>query len=105
MYGQESFDSDIIPGELVNLNSLILTANTSIWFQDHRNDSSKGKKNKIYEHLKKEIDVRAKRVVTKEDVKNQVFFIDKARNAGEMIKINIGQVDCLKGRPDIIYFG
>ena len=80
LYGQESFDSDIIPGELVN--SVIFTANTFVWFQDHRNDSSKGKKNKIYEHLKKEIEIRAKKVVTKEDVKNQVFFIDKARNAG-----------------------
>ena len=60
-----------------------------MWFQDHRNDSSKGKKNKIYEHLKKEIEVRAKRVVTKEDVKNQVFFIDKARNAGNDT-VNIG---------------
>ena len=62
--------------------SSVLSPNTFISFQDHRNDSSKGKKNKIYEHLKKEIETRAKRVVTKEDVKNQVFFIDKARNAG-----------------------
>ena len=37
------------------------------------------------EHLKKEIEVRNKRVPTKEDVKNQVFFVDKARNAAVVI--------------------
>ena len=47
--------------------------------------SNKGKKNKIFEHLKKEIEVRNKRVPTKEDVKNQVFFVDKARNAAVVI--------------------
>ena len=39
--------------------------------------SNKGRKNKIYEHLKKEIETRNKRVPTKEEVKNQVFFVDK----------------------------
>ena len=48
--------------------------------QDQRFDSSnKGKKNKIFEHLKKEIEIRNKRVPTKEEVKNQVFFVDKVK--------------------------
>ena len=35
--------------------------------------------------MKKEIENKSKKVVTKEDIKNQVFFIDKARNAAVVI--------------------
>ena len=35
--------------------------------------------------MKKEIEIKNKRVPTKEDVKNQVFFVDKARNAAVVI--------------------
>ena len=61
------------------------SSSCQIGFQDHRLDSNKGKKNKIYEHLKKEIENKSKKVVTKEDVRNQVFFVDKARNAAVVI--------------------
>ena len=51
-------------------------------FKEQRYDSSnKGRKNKIYEHLKKEIENRNKRVPTKEEIKNQVFFVDKVFRA------------------------
>ena len=63
------------PECLLNLN---WSGNHRFDFQEPRFDSSnKGKKNKIYEHLKKEIEIRNKRQPTKEEIKNQVFFVDK----------------------------
>ena len=45
------------------------------FFTQDRGDSTRGKRDKIYEHLKKEIDLRAKRKPTKDDLKNQVILV------------------------------
>ena len=40
--------------------------------KEERSESGKPGKNKVYEHLKKEIDLRAKNVPTKQNMKDQV---------------------------------
>ena len=55
-----------------------------MFVKEGRAESAKTRKNKVYEHLKKEIDLRAKMIPTKQNMKDQVrmeqtepFFVAK----------------------------